>query len=318
MSWSMSILDVTRAHVIWLVHMLHDSFICDITHSYVTSLIHLWYDLFIFEMTHSYWHNSFICDMPHAYVTCLTHIFHDSFINDMTWLIHMCDMCHMMCDMTHSYAWHDLFICVTCLNYMWDTTHSYMHVTHMSAGFMSHIHKRHVTHPNTGWRRLIGCLQLQVIFRKRATNYRNLLRKWPMKIRHLMTLRHPVRCIHMCDMPYSYVWHAVFVCVTCRIRMCDMPYSYVWHAVFVCVTWILHIFDIPHSYVWYDAFIFVTWLRRICDTTHPYVRHDSSYAWHASFIRGTWLIHMSDIWCKAYLIGMRDIPRVPYWYAWHF
>jgi len=30
---------------------------------------------------------------------------------------------------------------------------------------------------STGWRRLIGCLKLQVIFRKRATNYRALLRK---------------------------------------------------------------------------------------------------------------------------------------------
>jgi len=29
----------------------------------------------------------------------------------------------------------------------------------------------------TGWRRPIGCLMLQVIFRKRATNYRALLRK---------------------------------------------------------------------------------------------------------------------------------------------
>ena len=29
----------------------------------------------------------------------------------------------------------------------------------------------------TGWWRLIGCLKLQVIFRKRATNYRALLRK---------------------------------------------------------------------------------------------------------------------------------------------
>jgi len=29
----------------------------------------------------------------------------------------------------------------------------------------------------TGWRRPIGCLKLQVIFRKRATNYRALLRK---------------------------------------------------------------------------------------------------------------------------------------------
>ena len=33
------------------------------------------------------------------------------------------------------------------------------------------------TPPCTGWRRRIGCLTLQVIFRKRATNYRALLRK---------------------------------------------------------------------------------------------------------------------------------------------
>jgi len=31
--------------------------------------------------------------------------------------------------------------------------------------------------PLTGWRRLIGCLKLRVIFRKRATNHRALLRK---------------------------------------------------------------------------------------------------------------------------------------------
>jgi len=33
----------------------------------------------------------------------------------------------------------------------------------------------------TGWRRLIGCLKLQFIFRKRATNYRALLRKMTYK-----------------------------------------------------------------------------------------------------------------------------------------
>jgi len=32
-------------------------------------------------------------------------------------------------------------------------------------------------HWTTGWRRCIGCLKLQVIFRKRATNYRALLRE---------------------------------------------------------------------------------------------------------------------------------------------
>ena len=36
-------------------------------------------------------------------------------------------------------------------------------------------------HPTTGWRRLIGCLKLQVIFRKRATNCRALLRKMTYK-----------------------------------------------------------------------------------------------------------------------------------------
>ena len=34
---------------------------------------------------------------------------------------------------------------------------------------------------STGWRRLIGCLKLQVIFRKRATNYRALLREMTYK-----------------------------------------------------------------------------------------------------------------------------------------
>jgi len=35
---------------------------------------------------------------------------------------------------------------------------------------------------NTGWRRPIGCLNLQVIFRNRATDYRALLRKLTHKV----------------------------------------------------------------------------------------------------------------------------------------
>jgi len=48
----------------------------------------------------------------------------------------------------------------------------------------------HVIH--TGWRRPTECLKLQVSFCKRATNYRALLRNWPIKIRRPMTVRHPV------------------------------------------------------------------------------------------------------------------------------
>ena len=43
-----------------------------------------------------------------------------------------------------------------------------------------------------GWRRPRGCLKLQVIFRKRATNYRALLRKMTCNLRHPMSFRHPV------------------------------------------------------------------------------------------------------------------------------
>jgi len=53
--------------------------------------------------------------------------------------------------------------------------------------FFSHEHR----FTCTGRRRCIGCLRLQVSFRKRATNYRALLQKMT-KIRHPMGLRHPV------------------------------------------------------------------------------------------------------------------------------
>jgi len=63
-----------------------------------------------------------MCDITHSYV------WHDSFICA-TWLIHMCDMTHScvswlmhMCDLTHS---HDLFIYVTWLIHMLDMTYSH-------------------------------------------------------------------------------------------------------------------------------------------------------------------------------------------------
>ena len=64
-----------------------------------------------------------------------------------TWLIHMCDM-------THSYVWHDSFICVTWLIHMWDMTHR--DVCHDSCICVAdsficvtwRIHVRDLTHSN--------------------------------------------------------------------------------------------------------------------------------------------------------------------------
>jgi len=44
----------------------------------------------------------------------------------------------------------------------------------------------------TGWQRSIGCLKLQVILRKRTTNYRALSREMIYKDKASLDLRHPV------------------------------------------------------------------------------------------------------------------------------
>ena len=79
----------------------------------------------------------------------------------------------------------------------------YTHITHV---FDRHTH-RHTptinctrarcickTH-HTGWWRLIGCLQLQVIFRKRATNHRTLLQKMTYKDKAFYASSPPCRSL---------------------------------------------------------------------------------------------------------------------------
>jgi len=144
-----NIFDTTHSYVTWLIG------IRDVTHTYI------WHDSFTRvtrlmdtrDMTHSHmWHDSFIrvtwllCmyvntfDMTHLHVTWLTCVLYDSF----------------MCHVTH--------ICVTWLIYTW-------HVSRIGPAYTWH---DSFVSP-TDWRRPIGCLKSQVIFRKRATYYRVLL-----------------------------------------------------------------------------------------------------------------------------------------------
>jgi len=73
----------------------------------------------------------------------------------------------------------------------------------------------------TEWRRPIGCLKLQVIFRKKNTNYRALLQKLTSKIRHPMDPRHPVL--------YNVLWHNVeFFSYPEWCSVCIYMYTYIY------------------------------------------------------------------------------------------
>jgi len=138
--------------VTWRIH------ICDMTHSY------LWHDAFtcVMWLTH-------MCDMTHSYV------WHASFQKEtvgrnVVQPTPMNESCHTYEWVTPLYVWHVAFICVTWIAHMCDMTHSYVWLDSFICATVG-----------TGWRRLIGSPKLQMIFHKRATKYRSLLRKMTSK-----------------------------------------------------------------------------------------------------------------------------------------
>jgi len=60
---------------------------------------------------------------------------------------------------------------------------------------MSLLHTPRSVFVSKGWQRLIGCLKLQVIFRKRATNYRALLRKMTYEDKPSYASSPPCMCV---------------------------------------------------------------------------------------------------------------------------
>jgi len=111
-----------------------------------------------------------------------------------------------------------------------------------------------------------GAKTLQVIFRKRATNSRALLREMSYKDKASYdstppctessreydpgTPSHSYVLIHMYGTTHYCVWHNPFMCVTWSIHVCDMTHSYVWHDSFMCVAWLIHTSrHMTHSYI---------------------------------------------------------------------
>jgi len=92
--------------------------------------------------------------------------------------------------------------------------------------------QKHATNSRSsaGWQRCIGCLKLQVSFRKWATNYRAFWREMTYKdkaskIRHPMHSRHPVVacgdgwCVCVCACLYVCVYVCVFECMRVCARV---------------------------------------------------------------------------------------------------
>ena len=159
-----------------------------------------------------------------------------------------------MCDMTHSYVWHDSFLCATWLIRVCHTTHPYVWydslmrnvpITIRSPGcvtwLMTHIYVWHDGFMCVTWLVPFECTASQV---GQETAWQ--------------------------DLTDQSVRHDSFLCATWLISMCDMTHFYVrhdwfllWHDSFLCVTWL-------------DVSKCETWLIPIWDiTVRQSGEHDS-------------------------------------------
>jgi len=144
--------------------------------------------------------------------------------------------------MTHSYVWHNSFICWrTPLHYLWDITHVW-HDSFMCVTWHSFI-------------RVARLIEKAPLCTTCANEYDSLIcATW---------------LIHMCDMTHSYVWHD-----SIREHSFALPVSmnkthlYVWRTTIKRVTWLIHMCDMTPSCVWHDSFICVACLIHVCDMTH--------------------------------------------------
>jgi len=185
-----------------------------------------------------------------------------------------------MCDMTHTYVWHDSFTCV------WRNSFTCV------------------------WRE--SCAYVWHDERMRAWLHAEILTPAVTWLSHMCVWRDSFTCvtwlIYMFGMTHAYVWHDLFTCVWHDDRVCvafysdfdtwcDITQSHVWRDSYLRVTRLMPTCDMIHLHVC-DIMIgcvqlstmtltpAVTWLSHKCDVTH-------SHVWHDSCLRVTRLIHRS-------------------------
>jgi len=119
---------------------------------------------------------------------------------------------------------------------------------------------------NTGWRRFIGCLNLQVIFCKRATNNRALLRKMTHEDKASYDSTPP--CMYIYTSWFFFGVKSLLHMYICLLNMCVginvwMQYAHGNKCIHVCS---LHIFPFTWGLIW------ILWgILHMCLYTREYV-----------------------------------------------
>ena len=110
----------------------------------------------------------------------------------------------------------------------------------------------YLTHA-TAWQKPIRCLNLQVIFRKRASNYSALLRKMTSKDKAFCG-SWPL-CMHISHTCYAYIWHIIltYSLIYMSLSICHCLHAFidihVCHCLYVIVYMPLSISHCLHAFI---------------------------------------------------------------------
>jgi len=278
-TWVVHMCDMTRSYMWHDQQHLHARFanlmacsavcvtwlicVCAMTHS------HLWRD----SLTFVTWRH--VCDVTRS--TCVS-------APPISWHAHVCMWNHSCvcvpwrihrCDMTRSYVWHDSFLRVTWLVYVFGVTHYVWHdsfMTWLADSFICVTWLIHDSFICVTW--LIHDSFICVTW---LIHVSFICVTWLIHDSFMCDMTHSW-LIYMCDMNHdvtrSTAWaprqsHCMLRCVYYVTRLC------VCRDLFICVTWLIPPRTTIWGLVWHDSFVCVTWLITICDMTYSYVWNDS-------------------------------------------